>query len=242
MPLPPRELLDGTSLFLDLDGTLLELADRPDRVRADAALRRLLDHLNRHLAGRLAIVSGRSLDQIDTILGSVAKGLAVSGSHGSEHRWPGGATRPERPCTIDEAAARIRPFAATRPGMLVEDKSLGVAIHYRMNPDLEGESLALADDLGRELGLAVQRGKMMVELHPFGADKGGAVRFHMLRAPMRGWRPLFIGDDLTDEPAFLAARELGGDAILIGRRCPTAANHGLSSPAALRAWLSGALR
>ena len=241
IPWPPVELLSRASLFLDLDGTLLELVDRPDEVRADAQLRDLLVRLGVALDGRLAVVSGRSLEQIDAILGEVAADIAVSGSHGSEHRWRDVAARPERPATLDVAAERMRAFSDARPGVLVEEKSFGVALHYRMIPQAEAAAHALAEELAEDLKLGLQPGKMMVELRVAGADKGGAVRRLMSPPPMRGTRPIFVGDDLTDEPGFAAARELGGHGILVGAERSTAANFRLPSPADLRRWLAEAL-
>ena len=239
--MPPRDLLDRASLLLDLDGTLLDLIDRPDEVVADPELRDLLHALSVRLGGRLAVISGRSLDQIDAILGPVAQTLAACGSHGLEYRVGGAVDRPERPEALDVAAARLRPFAQDHPGVLVEDKSLGVALHYRQIPEVEPDARALARVVADELALAIQPGKMMIELRLAGGDKGVAVERLMQRPPMAGSVPVFAGDDLTDEPAFAAARRLGGHGILVGALRPTSADFALGSPAALRAWLAGAL-
>jgi len=235
-------LLEGASLFLDLDGTLLDLRDDPADVIADAALRALLLELQIHLSGRLAIVSGRSLAQIDSILGPLAERLAVSGSHGSELRAQGVAAAPSRPASLDIAACRLNDFADGHDGVLVERKSFGVAIHYRMCPDAGPAADRLAAQLAEELGLHLQEGKMMRELRVPGADKGRALDQMMRRPPMRGGVPLFVGDDRTDEPAFEAAAALGGAGILIGEPRETAARYSLADPAALRHWLAGACR
>jgi trehalose 6-phosphate phosphatase len=147
LPFPPPDLLDGASLFLDLDGTLFELVDDPGSVRADEPVRDLLAALAGKLEGRLAVVSGRSLEQIDTILGDVAAKLAVSGSHGCEHRWRGVLARPNRPETLDRAAERLRAVVDEQSGTLVEEKSFGVVLHYRMNPAAESAARALAREL-----------------------------------------------------------------------------------------------
>lgn len=238
LPAPPPFLLEGASLFLDFDGTLVDLIDRPDAVIADAALRALLRDLDIKLGGRLALVSGRSLAQLDAILGPVAQIVALSGSHGSEHRWRGIAAQPHRPATLDEAATRLRSFAKARPGIIVEEKSYGVALHYRGRPDAEQEARKVAWDLASELELHLQDGKMMVELRVAGGDKGLAVGRMMRRAPMLGTRPIFIGDDLTDETAFAAVTDLGGFGILVGSRGKTAATFGLPDPASVRTWLT----
>jgi trehalose 6-phosphate phosphatase len=241
-PAPPIGLLAGASLFLDLDGTLLEIVDRPDAVVADQALRALLHELTERLAGRVAVISGRSLAQIDAILGEVAGELALSGSHGSEHRWRGVEAQPNRPAELDIAARRMQPFARAHEGVLIEEKSYGAVLHYRMNPAAEAQAQQLAAELGEELGLCVQHGKMMVELRVAGADKGVAVRRLMSRPPMQGTVPIFIGDDLTDEAGFTAARAGGGHGILIGPQRLTEADYRIDSPAALRRWLAEAIR
>lgn len=238
---PPAALLEGASLFLDFDGTLVDLVDRPDEVVADPALRDLLTRLDAKLEGRLAVVSGRSLAQLDSILGPIAQTLALSGSHGSEHRWKGISAQPARPEALDRAAERLRPFAERNPGVLVEEKSYGVALHYRMLPEVEPEALSLTGALGEEFALHVQNGKMMVELRVPGGDKGIAVRRLMQRDPMKGTRPVFIGDDLTDESAFSAAVALSGTGILVGEQRETAARYGLETPAAVRAWLEATI-
>ncbi len=134
LPEPSIALLDGRSLFLDLDGTLFELVDRPERVKADAQTRSLLERLNDRLEGRLAIVSGRSLEQIDAMLGAVAHSVAVSGSHGSEHRWHGVEARPVRPPALGTVAECFSAFAKAHKGIIVEDKSFGVVLHYAARP------------------------------------------------------------------------------------------------------------
>lgn len=235
---PPLEPLRRTSLFLDLDGTLLDLVDDPAAVVADTDLRALLARLAERLDGRLAIVSGRSVAQIDVILGPIAQHLAISGSHGSEHRWRTVSAHPVRPHELDEALIRFRAFADARPGLIVEDKSFGVALHYRRSPGVEPHVTALALALAAELDLKFQPGKMMAELRLPGGDKGSAVRTLMGRPPMEGTRPFFLGDDETDEAGFLATQELGGAGVMIGRRSATAAHYTLADPAAVRDWLT----
>lgn len=235
---PAVAVIEGASLLLDLDGTLLDLRDRPDEVVADQAVRNLLARLARRLDERLAIISGRSIEQIDQILGPVADALAISGSHGCEHRWNGVLARPARPASLDRVAERMRQFAESHDGVILEEKTFGVALHFRMNPATAADATALAAALADELELGLQRGKMMVELRVAGGDKGKAVHWLMGRPPMRGTRPVFVGDDETDEPAFEAAKELGGHGVLIGSLRPTAAEFRIGSPADLRAWLA----
>lgn len=216
--------------------------DRPEDVRADESLRALLAALTDRLEGRLAVISGRSLEQVDAILGDVAESFAVSGSHGCEHRWKGVWARPVRPEALDRVAERFHAFAAGKPGLLVEEKSYGAALHYRMNPEVEDRARTLAEGLAAEHDLFLQTGKMMVELRVAGGDKGQAIHRLMNRPPMQGTVPVFIGDDVTDEPGFAAARELGGHGVLVGSPRVTAADHVVDSPATLREWLGRAVR
>lgn len=234
---PASSLLDGASLFLDLDGTLFDLVDNPDDVVADDLLRGLLLAVADRLDGRMAIVTGRSLAQVDAILGPVARQLAVSGSHGCEHRWDGVEAHPVRPGSLDAVSHAMANFAGVRPGVTVEHKSYGIALHYRAAPRHGQAAAQLARDLARTHDLAFQDGKMMAEVRLAGGDKGTAVERLLSRAPMADRRGVFVGDDLTDEPAFEAVRRAGGDAVIVGDRRPTAANHALSDPAAVRAWL-----
>ncbi|MCM8730508.1 trehalose-phosphatase [Hephaestia sp. GCM10023244] len=240
---PPADLLDGASLFLDFDGTLVDLADRPGDVAVDPALVALLDRLARRLDNRIALVSGRSLAQLDGFFGEGGKALAMIGSHGAETRHLGGAiTRPDRPSTLDAAQALIAATFAGHAGVLIEQKSLGVGIHYRLDPSIEAEAHALADQLGAAHGLEVQHGKMMVELRLPGFDKGSAIAALRADPPFVGTRPIFLGDDLTDEPGFVACVAGGGAGILVGALRDTAATYRLNSVAAVRTWLKEAAR
>lgn len=236
----PRLQLDTLakySLFLDLDGTLFELVDRPDEVVADDQLRRLLIRLSEKLEGRLAVVSGRSVAQIDAMLGPLAQALNISGSHGSEHRWQGLNAVPMRPAALNVAADNFRAFAGDQAGILVEEKSFGTALHYRMAPELEEAAVALAQKLAEELGLQYQPGNMMAELRIPGGDKGTAIRLLMDREPMAGTLPVFLGDDDTDEAGFLVAQELGGAGVIVGGRRPTNAQYAIPDPRAVHDWL-----
>lgn len=239
LPLPPATLLDGAGLFIDFDGTLVELAERPDQVIVDDALRALMTLLYERHQGRVAIVSGRSIAQLDALFGPVARQVALSGSHGCEHRWDGISAHPVPPPELEAVADAMRVFAQRHPGTLVEEKSYGVALHYRLAPEAETEAQAFAAELAARSDLRLQQGKMVVELRPHGSDKGVPVRRLMQRRPMAGTRPLFLGDDVTDEAGFEAAHELGGAGILIGPSRPTAATYRLPDPAAARAWLQG---
>jgi len=225
------------SLFLDFDGTLVDLVDRPDNVVADTKLCGLLEAVRARLAGRLAIVSGRSLVQLDAILGPLAAQLTLAASHGTEYRREGRTEAPPRPASLDGIAGPLRLFADRHEGVLLEEKSFGVALHYRMAPSMAADAQALAAKLARDHGLFVQQGHDMVELRPPGHDKGQAIR-HLLKAsPFAGTPPVFLGDDITDESGFEMASAMGGYGVLVGGMRTSAARFRLAGPARVRHWL-----
>lgn len=234
---PPPPLADTSALFLDLDGTLIDFADDPGDIVIEDALRGLLGHLARRLEGRLAIISGRSLADLDRHLG--IPGLAMGGSHGLEWRHADGRTDPFPPHpTLAAAAREAAAFAAAR-GLTLEAKTAGVAIHYRAMPDAELEVTAFAADAARRHGLVVQAGAMVRELRPGGRDKGDIIHAFMAEQPFASGSPVMVGDDLTDEHAFAAALALGGTAVLAGPQRETHAPWRLPNVAAVRAWLMG---
>lgn len=236
-PPPPAGLLNGASLFLDFDGTLVELAPTPGEVQVGAALRDLLARLHDRLGGRIAILSGRSVAEIAAFLHPVA--LAIGGSHGLElRRADGGHDAPERPQGLDDVIERMKAFAADRPGVLVEEKPLGAALHYRGAPDAEAACRRLAAEAADVTGLALQPGKMVFELKPKGGDKGRALALFMADPLFEGTRPVFLGDDLTDEAGFAAAAAAGGAGVLIGEARETAAAFRLDGVDAVLAWLA----
>lgn len=239
LPHPPNDLLQFASLFLDFDGTLVDIVDQPDDVVVDRALGDLLAGLARRHGNRLALVSGRSIAQLDEFLGPLGQIIALSGSHGIEYRWNGNAAHPVRPTSLDRVEQAMLAAAAAHAGAIVEPKSFGAALHYRLAPDFAPDAQALAVRLAREFGLAVQHGKMMVEVRVPGSDKGVAVRTLMRSPEMSGTRPVFIGDDVTDEDGFAAAKALGGSGILVGPARATAAAYRLENPTAVRRWLAG---
>ena len=241
LPAPPRDLLRDAALFLDFDGTLVDLAPAPEDVRVDARLAALVARLSARMPQRVAIISGRPAEAILALF--EAPGFAVSGSHGLEIHWPdGNREQPERPAALDRIVADMKLFAAQHPGVRVETKPLGAALHYRTCPEHEAASHALARHLAAETGLHLQTGKMMVEVRLPGADKGTALRALMQAPAMAGRRPIFLGDDDTDEPAMAAAAALGGAGILVGEARPTAAAYRLPDVAATLAWLEAAAK
>ncbi len=233
--LPPASVSDA-ALFLDFDGTLVELAETPDAIRVSPRLPHLLQRLGERLDGRLAVVSGRSIQDLERYVS--CRGLAVSGSHGLELRLADGSFVPlAAPRKLDGMREEVGRFAEAAPGLLVEEKPFSIAIHYRRAPERELQVRDFMARLAAQSGLSVQQGKMVTELRPAGADKGDAVRAFMLQAPFAGSRPVFVGDDLTDEDAFRAAAELGGGGVLVGGERDSAARWRLDGVAAVADWL-----
>lgn len=226
------------SVFLDFDGTLVDIVERPENVAVNQPLRDLLQRLQATLADRLAIVSGRSIAQLDWFFGTTAKGLTLVGSHGAEIR-KGGDTliSPIRPKALEDAEEFFKQAFTSHPNVVIEVKSLGVAIHYRMDPLVEGIATQMAVEFANRSGLELQYGKMMVELRTAGHDKGSAIKTLMSDSPFTGYPPLFIGDDLTDEPGFEVCAANGGFGILVGPPRETAARYRLDNVAAVHEWL-----
>lgn len=236
-PPPLAQLIDAhrITLFLDFDGTLTELAPGPEEVRIDPALPPLLERLAQRLDGRLAIVSGRSVDW----LSEAGFGEHIlSGTHGGELSWPGKPVeRTEPPASLREVNAAFDKFAATRPGIIVERKPLAAGLHFRKAPEHGSAAEALAAELAQQTGLAVQPGKMMVELRLPGGSKGTAVHALMGREPFTGSMPIFPGDDVTDEEGFLAATEHSGFGIAVGERESVHARYHLPGVQQVHRWL-----
>lgn len=214
LPAPKPLRLRDTALFLDLDGTLAPLAARPQDVRPDPRRTGLLERLRVQLDGRLAVVSGRTLIDVDRILERCVGPVAAV--HGLVRRDPQGrifATPPHPKLAL--AAEHLRAFAAKDSGLLVEEKGLSAALHYRLAPRCAEAARACAADLARKTGLILQIGDMVAELRTPGADKGDAIRAFMAEPPFRGAMPVFVGDDATDEAGFAATRAFAGLGVLV---------------------------
>lgn len=235
LPAPPLRLR-RPALFLDLDGVLAPIAPRPEAVAPVARRTSLLRDLVQRLDGRVAVVSGRSLSEIDRIL--EASVPTASGIHGLERRRGDGAIDRAPPSPgVAKAARRMTAFAEGRDGVLVEDKGLAVGLHYRLAPHEEADVIDLGEQLAREHDLTIQPGDRIVELKTPGSDKGKALAAFMAEAPFKGARPVMLGDDLTDEYGFAAAKALGGFGVLVGPARPTAADYRLDGPDAVQTWL-----
>jgi trehalose 6-phosphate phosphatase len=211
--------LDPTAaLFLDFDGTLVDIALRPEAVRVDAVLPARLAAVRARLDGALAVVSGRPIADIDRLLAPLR--LTAAGVHGLEVRAdPDGVVATAEAATGALAAVRAVLAAAGLPGagVQVEDKRVAVAVHYRNAPERGAMVQALlADVVALNPALHLVNGKMVVEVKPRGVDKGTALMNFLARPPFLHRVPVMIGDDVTDEDAFRAALSAGGRAIKVG--------------------------
>ncbi|WBX84675.1 trehalose-phosphatase [Sphingosinicella microcystinivorans] len=242
LPMPP---LPGTiarlSVFLDFDGTLVELAPTPDAIHVAPGLSAMLERLAAHLEGRLAVISGRALADLDRHLGT--RRITLSGSHGGELRLAAAdADAPPGSAFPEQAHLEASAFAAAH-GLLLETKPLGFAFHYRQAPGAGAAVEAFARQLGTRYGLQMKSGKMVAELMPPGIDKGGIVAALMATPGFRGSTPVFIGDDVTDEDGFRAAAAHGGFGVLVGElggaRAETVATARLADVNDVHNWLAG---
>lgn len=239
--LPPAASTDW-AYFLDVDGTLLEIADTPNDVRVDADLLQMLEQLHQATGGAVALVSGRAISDLDRRLGSLR--LPRAGQHGLERRDAAGRLRlhaapPEAKRRIQAALA---PALERHAGLLLEDKGLTLALHYRLAPELEEEANRLMEQLVAECGdgLIIQKGKCVVEAKPAGFDKGTAIEEYLAEAPFKGRKAVFIGDDLNDEHGFAVLNRIDGISIKVGDEA-TCARYRLADVASVRDWLAAAL-
>lgn len=234
LPEPARDW----AFFLDIDGTLLEHAERPDAVRPGEPLFRLLAGLQRATGGALALISGRSVPDVDALFAPL--NLPVAGQHGVERRDALGAVHrqvfPE--AALRGVAARIATFVEDRPGLLFENKGHSLALHYRMAPQFAPAAQAALQEAAQRLGdgFEVLGGKMVVELKPSGRDKGSAIGEFMRESPFAGRTPVFIGDDQTDEYGFGVVNRLGGQSMKVGAGA-SVARWRIADALAVRAWL-----
>ena len=238
---PPPLDVRRHALFLDLDGTLVEIAATPDAVVASAALRDTLRRLCNAMDGALALVTGRTIESADRILEGAVENIA--GVHGFERRLAGAHHR-----ASDDLAPLTAACTEARSlvdlGMLnaqIEDKAAAIALHYRHAPEAAWEVRRSADELADKHGLSVLEGKMVVELTLGVRDKGDAVAAFMHAPAFAGRMPVAVGDDVTDEDAFAAACALGGIGVLVGEARATAATHRLVGSAEVAVWLTKAL-
>lgn len=233
---PPAPALDWC-LFLDVDGTLIELTDTPSQTVADPDIKALLKDLRVRLEGAVALVSGRQIATLDQLFAPLV--LPASGLHGIERRTAEGVLQGGTfvDSKLDDARAALQSFVEAHPGTLLEDKRRTVAIHFRMAPQAGVAARELAAGLLEKLGkhYQIQPGDMMLEIKPRGFSKATAIRAFMHEAPFSGRRPVFIGDDLTDQDGFPAVESMGGLSIGVGDRVQ--GQYHLDTVADVRGWL-----
>lgn len=236
---PPPPLCSDWALFLDIDGCLLDFADRPEQVVVPAGLHDDIRRLHAALGGALALVSGRSLAQIDALFPEMQ--LEAAGLHGLQLRAQ--LTGDAAVDAGDEALARIRAAAeqvvSEHPGAWVEDKGVALAFHWRAAPAARRGLEAIAASATSQLaGYRLQHGNCVLELRPDGHHKGTAIERLMDTGPFKGRIPVYAGDDFTDEDGFMTVNSLDGLSIIVGDRRPTTARHAIADTAALRGWLA----
>jgi trehalose 6-phosphate phosphatase len=237
LPTPPA-LRRHNALFLDFDGTLVDIAAAPDLVRVAPELPYLLGAAADLLDGSLALVSGRPLDELAGLLNPFSG--AMAGQHGHERRRSDGSVlRSPVPLALARATPVMADFAERHPGVMLEDKGGSLALHYRQAPLLAAACGALICRVVDASGGALKAidGKMVVELMPRTAGKGQAIASFLAEPPFRGRVPLFVGDDAGDEEGFAVVDRLGGISVRVGSG-PTAARHRLAEVADVLAWLA----
>ncbi|GAA4036352.1 trehalose-phosphatase [Parerythrobacter jejuensis] len=236
LPAPTPLLgIERPALFLDFDGTLVDIASNPDAISVADDLGQKLESLSRRLEGRLAVVTGRGIDNLEQFLGSRA--MFRAGSHGAHVLTAEGAVLRQAQALPDEVTARLSSFARDH-NLLYERKAHGGALHYRTKPELEEQVRGFANDLAQAHDLSAKSGKCVVELVWPGADKGGAVHLLMQQAEFSSCTPIFVGDDVTDDDGMAAAVEHGGFGIAVGERPSNNASYHLDTVKDVHTWLN----
>lgn len=229
------DLAPTIALFLDLDGVLAPLMPSPEMVKPEPARTQRLKALLKPLDGRVAILSGRTIKEVDRICEGVV--TAVAGVHGLELRQPDGTIRREDPEQVQAVFEDMVALASRHPRLMIENKNLSIGIHYRHAPELEDKVRRFVTEQAAAHDLAVQFGHFVAEIRPKGRTKGDALTYFMEQSPFQGAMPVVLGDDQTDEHAFAAAQALGGVAIRVSPDGPTQAGYSLSGPDAVAQWL-----
>jgi trehalose 6-phosphate phosphatase len=235
---PPAPSLEWC-LFLDVDGTLIELTDTPSQTVADPEIKTLLRDTAERLGGAVALISGREIRTLDELFAPLR--LPAAGLHGVERRKFDGGIQGANfvDSRLDRARAAIKALVAAHPGTLMEDKDRTIAVHFRLAPQYEEVVDRAVSDIARSLGgnYHVQAGNMMFEIKPRGFTKATAIKAFMNEPPFNGRQPVFVGDDLTDQDGFAFVESAGGISIGVADRVQ--AQYYLQDVAAVRAWLRG---
>ena len=235
----PPALHADCALFLDIDGTLAELAPSPDAVRIDHAVAAALPQISARLGGALALITGRSITGADRPFRDLI--LPIAGQHGCERRDANGTLHLHAPvkATLAKLRKLFSDLAARHPGLLLEDKGATLALHYRQAPELASHvhrTLRSGTDEVGAAGYELQPGKQLLEIRPDGRDKGTAISDFMREQPFAGRLPVFVGDDRGDEHGFVVVKRMRGWSVKVGPGA-TAAQYRLADIAAVRQWL-----
>lgn len=227
------------AILLDIDGTILDFAPSPRQVSVPPNLRRTLTRLLDLTGGALALVSGRSIDDIDLIFSPLR--LAAIGVHGAEMRIAGGAPVQKRAVPLSEGLKhRLEQVAKLGPGIFAEDKGYSLALHFRQSPASEPELLRAIHTICAGVpqeAVEILPGKFVVDIKPAAIAKGEAVRALMQHPPFAGRHPIFIGDDTTDLSVFDVVPEFGGRAYSVGGIAADVDGH-FETPEMVRSWLA----
>ena len=235
--LPPPSL--KWCLFLDVDGTLIELTDSPLDTFAEPELKTLLSHVAERLGGAVALVSGRSIHDLDALFAPLH--LPAAGLHGVERRKASGVLHGASfmDAQLNAARGAVNALVQAHPGTSMEDKGRTIAVHFRMAPQYEAALRQALTAIAKPLGsnYHIQEGSMVLEIKPRGFTKAAAIRAFMIEPPFSGRTPVFVGDDLTDQDGFRWVEDQGGISVAVGERV-----HGqycLENASAVRGWLHG---
>jgi trehalose 6-phosphate phosphatase len=239
MSIVPENLdAHAVSLFLDVDGTLLDIRDDPSEVVADVELIETLSACFAKLEGALSLVSGRSIEEVDRIFAPSI--FPVAGAHGAELRFDrDGAVKRLNAPFPGSAMHMLAAFSKERDGVLLERKRGGVSLHYRQAPQFEAECRSIVTEVLADLGDAFRliAGKMVFEIAPSAHNKGAAICEFLEHTPFAGRVPVFVGDDVTDEDGFREVNRLAGVSIRVGGKDRSSAKFRLPDVASVRSWL-----
>jgi len=227
------------AIFLDVDGTLIDLCSAPDAACVPDGLRETLEQLSQTLGGAIALVSGRSIRDLERMFAPLE--LAAAGQHGSELRFRGGEVIAMTPPSASLAGVRrvLSRYAEGHPGILIENKERSLAVHYRNAPDLRTPTRRLLEAAVRgSSDLQIIGGRAAFDVTSADANKGNAVAAFMARKPFAGRTPIYIGDDVSDEMGFAEVLRRGGHAIRVGDAAASLAPLRLQTPEAVRVWLA----
>ncbi len=235
----PPLLAPDSALFLDFDGTLAAIAERPDQVQLAPTVVPILQALQQQLQLPVAIISGRALAEVDHYLRPLR--LPGAGQHGGElRRSPDTPISRRRSPAVAAVAAELQAQFGNEPALLIEDKGMAVALHFREAPVRAGACIAAVEQAAQRHDLAMLLGKMVAEARPKGQDKGAAIAALMAERPFAGRVPVFIGDDRTDEDGFEQVQQRGGYGVRVGVGL-SCAQYRLPDVAAVHQWLAAAI-